>query len=108
MDPQPVSALPSVRARVAAFAAIILAGVCGALIGRSIVTVGCHGSCATPRAAGTLVGAIVAAGGVAIVVVLVLRALGEWRVISADPGPRMPGAEDFDPDDLEPENGDYI
>jgi hypothetical protein len=87
-----------VRARVAAFAAIIVAGVCGALIGRSIVAVGCHGKCASPRAVGTVVGALGAALGVAIVVVLVLRALGEWKVISADPGPPMPGGEDFVPD----------
>jgi hypothetical protein len=41
---------------------------------------------------------LLAAGGVAIVAVLVLRALGEWRVISADSGPPMPGGDDFVPD----------
>ena len=98
MESRPASALPSVKARVAAFAAIIVAGVCGALIGHSIVAVGCHGNCGGSRAAGTIIGALIAALGVAIVAVLVLRALGEWRVISADPGPPMPGGEDFTPD----------
>ena len=98
MDDRPASALPSVGARVAAFLAILVAGTCGGLIGHSIVSVGCHGACRNPAAFGAFVGAVVAAGGVAIVAVLVLRALGEWRVITADAGPPMPGAEDFLPD----------
>lgn len=98
VDPgRPTSALPSVGARIAAFVAIVLAGLCGGLIGHSIVTVGCHGDCGTPKAFGAIGGALVAAGGVAIVAVLVLRALGEWRVISADSGPPMPGGDDFVP-----------
>jgi len=98
MEREPASALPSVGARVAAFAAIVVAGVCGGLIGHSIVAVGCHNHCGTPRAVGAIVGAVLAATGVAIVSVLVLRALGEWRVISADPGPPMPGGQEFTPD----------
>ena len=94
----PESALPSVGARVAAFAAIVVAGACGGLIGHAIVSVQCHGSCRTPTAVGGIVGAVIAAVGVAVVSVLVLRALGEWRVIKAESGPPMPGGEEFTPE----------
>jgi hypothetical protein len=77
----PLSALPSPAARAAAFAAILLAGVAGALIGYSLVELQCTGDCAVPLGLGILIGAIVTAGGMSIVAVLVLRALGEWREI---------------------------
>jgi hypothetical protein len=90
-----LSALPSVQARVLAFGAIVIAGVCGGLIGFSAVKVGCQGSgpqvagvarssshsCSTPAGIGGLVGALIAAVGVAVISVLVLRAMGEWRSI---------------------------
>jgi hypothetical protein len=76
-----LSALPSVRARVLAFCAIVLAGICGALIGSSFVSLQCTGDCITPAGIGALVGAVVAAGGVAVVAVLTLRAMAEWRRI---------------------------
>jgi len=78
------SALPSRTARLLAFVAIIVAGVCGGLIGYSVVNVSCHGSCTTPEGGGALIGAVLAAGGVAVVAVLVLRAMGEWRRIQAE------------------------
>lgn len=78
------SALPSRTARLLAFVAILVAGVCGGLIGYAIVDVSCHGSCATPDGLGALTGAVLAAGGVAIVAVLVLRAMGEWRRIQEE------------------------
>ena len=78
------SALPSRTARVLAFIAIIVAGVCGGLIGYSIVNVSCHGPCTTPKGLGSLTGALIAAGGVAVVAVLVLRAMGEWRRIQEE------------------------
>jgi hypothetical protein len=74
-----LSALPSPAARVAAFAAICLAGLAGALIGYSLVELQCEGDCALPLGLGLFVGAVVAAGGMSVVAVLVLRALGEWR-----------------------------
>jgi len=77
----PLSALPSPAARAAAFAAILLAGVAGALIGYSLVELQCTGDCAVPLGLGILIGAVVTAGGMSIVAVLVLRALGEWREI---------------------------
>ena len=76
---RPLSALPSPAARAVAFVAICLAGVAGALIGYSLVELQCDGDCALPLGLGILGGAVVAAGGMAIVAVLVLRAVGEWR-----------------------------
>jgi hypothetical protein len=76
------SALPSVGARVVAFVAIVLAGLCGLLIGRALVEVQCTGSCGTASGIGAVVGAVLAAGGVAVIAVLVLRAMSEWRARS--------------------------
>ena len=81
---RPLSALPSVQARVLAFAAIIVAGVCGALIGWSFVDLQCHGNCTVSDGTGSVVGAIIAASGVAVVAVLVLRAMGEWKTIKEE------------------------
>jgi hypothetical protein len=75
------SALPSPQARLLAFLAIIVAGVAGAAIGYGVVDVSCTSNCTTPSGVGAVVGALVAAGGVAVVAVLVLRAMGEWRTI---------------------------
>ena len=81
---RPLSALPSVRARALAFLAIIVAGTAGALIGYSFVKLQCHGSCGTPNGIGAVVGGSVAAAGVAVVSVLTLRAMGEWRRIQEE------------------------
>jgi len=74
-----MSALPSPLARAAAFVAILVAGLAGGLIGYSLVKLQCDGDCALPLGIGLFAGAVVAAGGMSIVAVLVLRALGEWR-----------------------------
>ena len=79
----PVSALPSARARAVAFLAICVAGLCGGLIGYSFVDLSCDGNCGTARGLGAVVGAALAAGGVAVVAVLTLRAMGEWRTMAA-------------------------
>ncbi|MBA3286959.1 MAG: hypothetical protein H0U21_02890 [Acidimicrobiia bacterium] len=79
---RPLSALPSPASRLVAFAAICLAGLAGGLIGSSLVELQCDGDCGLPRGIGILGGAVVAAGGMSIVAVLVLRALGEWREIT--------------------------
>lgn len=76
---RPMSAIPPVGVRIGAFAAIILSGIAGGLIGYSLVDLQCEGACAVPEGIGLLVGAVMAAGGMAIVAVLVMRALGEWR-----------------------------
>lgn len=83
-DERSLSALPSPLARGVAFASILLAGLCGALIGWSFVDLQCTGDCATPGGIGAVVGAVFAAIGVAVVAVLTLRAMGEWRRIKED------------------------
>ena len=80
-DDRPLSALPSPLARAVAFAAIILGGIAGGLIGYSLVRVECTGTCALPRGIGVLSGAVIASVGMSVVAVLVLRALGEWHDI---------------------------
>ena len=64
-----------------AFLAILVAGVSGLLIGKALVDVQCEGDCGVAAGVGALAGAVFAAGGVAVVAVLVLRAMGEWRII---------------------------
>jgi len=68
-----------VKARVIAFVAIVVAGICGLLIGASLVRIQCSGNCGTPIGVGALGGGVLGAGGVAVVAVLVLRAMGEWQ-----------------------------
>lgn len=77
----PLSALPSGTARALAFVAILLTGLAGGLIGYALVDVQCAGTCGVPLGLGVLIGSVMFAGGSAIVAVLVLRALGEWREI---------------------------
>ncbi len=77
------TALPTVKARAVAFLTIVVGGLCGLLIGAALVRIQCSGSCSTPAGLGALAGAVLGAGGVAVVAVLVLRAMGEWR---AGPG----------------------
>jgi hypothetical protein len=89
--PYAPSALPSTTARLLAFLAIVVGGVCGAVIGWSVTDLQCgpeerpgveqeaDDDCATANGLGALAGAVVGAGGVAVVAVLVLRAMAEWR-----------------------------
>jgi hypothetical protein len=81
-DERPLSALPSTLARALAFAGILLGGLAGGLIGYALVDIQCEGSCAVPKGSGILVGAVACAIGMAVVGVLALRAMGEWREIS--------------------------
>ena len=83
-DDRPLSALPSARARALAFVAILFAGLAGGLIGSSFVHLTCDGDCGTAEGVGAVAGAVFAAGGVAIVSVLILRAMGEWRRLKDD------------------------
>ena len=83
-DPTAANALPSTLARVLAFGAIIVAGVCGGLIGYGVADLQCDDCGAVPALSGVL-GAALAAGGVAIVAVLTLRAMGEWRARDSSP-----------------------
>ena len=78
---RPLSALPSPLARIIAFISILIGGLGGALIGYMLVDIQYDGSSTTPLGLGLVIGAIVAAGGTAVIAVLVLRATGEWRDI---------------------------
>ncbi len=78
---RPLSALPSPLARIIAFISILIGGLGGALIGYMLVDIQYDGLSTTPLGLGLVIGAIVAAGGTAVIAVLVLRATGEWRDI---------------------------
>lgn len=93
------TALPSTTARLLAFVAILLGGLCGALIGYSVADLQCgtetrpaarsaqeddpddadDGGCGAVLGIGAFGGAVAGAGGVAVISVLVLRAMAEWR-----------------------------
>jgi len=77
--PGPQTALPSVPARVLAFASVLLGGALGGFIGHAFGELGGFGSTATGVL--TLLVGLGSAGGVAVIAVLTLRALGEWRTI---------------------------
>lgn len=78
-QPEALSALPSRTARAVAFTSVLVGGVAGGLIGYGLVDVQCDGDCGTPLGIGILAGSTLAAGGTAVVAVLALRAIGEWR-----------------------------
>jgi len=69
--------LPSRNAFLLAFAGVVVAGIFGGVIGFGIADLGSHSD--TSRLVGTFIGSIAGAGGVAIVAVLVLRAMSEWK-----------------------------
>jgi hypothetical protein len=93
---------------IAAFFAVVVCGGLGALIGYGLVNTTCqeepsllerllesvrgyHAStrhCATARAGGSVVGAVLAALGASVVAVLMLRAMAEWRVTRPGNPPR--------------------
>jgi hypothetical protein len=81
-DQRPLSAIPPVAARAVAFAAILLGGLAGGLIGFALVDIQCDGDCSLAKGLGLLIGALVCATGMAVVSVLALRAMGEWREIA--------------------------
>jgi hypothetical protein len=81
-ESRPLSAIPPVAARVIAFVVILLGGLAGALIGYALVDLQCDGDCALATGIGLLTGAVVCAAGMAIVAVLALRAMGEWREVT--------------------------
>lgn len=78
-DAAPPSALPPLYARVLAFVSVIAAGLFGGLIGFGVVDLSCDGDCTLAASGVGVAGALLCAGGVAIVAVLTLRAMGEWR-----------------------------
>jgi hypothetical protein len=71
--------MPSRTAFLLSFVSVIVAGVFGGIIGYGLVDISSVTSTSSERLLGALVGAVVAAGGIGIVAVLVLRAMAEWR-----------------------------
>jgi hypothetical protein len=69
----------SFAALVAAFLAVVVGGLSGALIGFGLVNIDCTGDCSTAKGIGAVIGGLFGAVGVAVVAVLVLRAFAEWR-----------------------------
>lgn len=77
--PRPDSALPPLWARIVAFTSVLVGGVAGGFIGAAFGRLANFGSIAT--GALLLLCGLGFAGGVAVVAVLTLRALGEWNTI---------------------------
>ncbi|CAN5129097.1 hypothetical protein BH24ACT1_BH24ACT1_04430 [soil metagenome] len=90
--PRPVAraytptALPSVTARILAFLAIVVGGACGGLIAYAITDLQCgpaeeagDDGCTLIAGGAGVLGAAACALGVAVVAVLALRAMAEWR-----------------------------
>ena len=69
-------------ARALAFISILIGGLAGALIGYALVDVQTDNASGLLFGIGILLGAVLSAAGTAVVAVLVLRALGEWREIA--------------------------
>ena len=80
--PRQLSALPSVAARVLAFAAILLGGLMGGLLTYGVRKVMTGKSVGTSLGLWTVAGAVGTAFGVGILATLVLRAMGEWRALN--------------------------
>jgi hypothetical protein len=71
--------LPSRGAYVLAFLSVVLAGVLGAVIGYGLGDLSVDGGSTAAGLAGMVIGGAVAAVGVGVVAVLVLRAMAEWQ-----------------------------
>ncbi len=77
--PLPPPTMPSTAAMIGAFIAVMLAGAFGATIGYGLVDISAHGKDPGFSAViGMVIGAVIGAGGVAVVAVLVLRTMGDW------------------------------
>ena len=77
------SALPSVLARVLAFSAVIVASICGGLMGLALARLQWGETEKTWVIIVSIVGSISASVGVVIVAVLVLRAMAEWSEVAS-------------------------
>jgi len=73
------TSLPPTGARVLAFVAILVGGLCGGLIGYGFADLQCVDSCTTLAGGAGLLGAVIGAVGVGVVAILALRAMGEWK-----------------------------
>ena len=84
--------LPSRSAYVLAFLSVVLAGAFGGIIGYGLADISAEGGGSAGPVLGALVGAVVAAGGVGIVAVLVLRAQAEWHTTAPGDEREPPGS----------------
>lgn len=73
------TALPPLGARILAFVAILVGGICGGLIGYGFADLSCADDCSAIAGGSGLLGAVIGAAGVGVVAVLALRAMGEWK-----------------------------
>jgi len=73
------TANPSTLARVLTVASVLVAGACGGLIGWAVADLQCSGDCAVQTGLGGLIGAGLAAAGTALICVLAVQAMAEWR-----------------------------
>lgn len=73
------NARPSSLARFLTVASVLVAGACGGLIGWAVVDLQCSGDCAVPTGLGGMIGAVLAAAGTALICVLAIQAMAEWR-----------------------------
>jgi hypothetical protein len=71
--------LPSRGAYVLAFLSVVFAGAFGGIIGYGLTDLGCEGDCGVAVIGGLVVGGLIAAIGVGVVAILVLRAMAEWQ-----------------------------
>lgn len=78
--PGATAPLPSPAARAFAVFLIVVAGLCGGLIGYAVADLQTTDA-PVVVGLGALLGAVVAAGGVAVVAVLALRAMAEWDTV---------------------------
>lgn len=77
--PLPPPTMPSTPAMIGAFIAVMLAGAFGATIGYGLVDISARGKDPGFSAViGMVIGAVIGAGGVAVVAALVLRTMGDW------------------------------
>ena len=83
------NAAPPLVARLLAVVAIVVAGLCGGLIGYAFMDLQCDDGCATYAGLVGLASAIGAAAGVAVVAVLTIRAMSEWKATETA---RRPGS----------------
>lgn len=79
VDTRPQSAIPSVGARIGAVLVIVTAGGLGGLLGYLLIDVQCRGECGAQLGVGVLIGSVLTALGTAVVTILALRAMGDWR-----------------------------
>jgi ABC-type Co2+ transport system permease subunit len=73
------TAHPSSSARFLTVVSVLVAGVCGGLIGWAVADLQCSGDCTVQTGIGGLIGAVLAAMGTSLICVLAIQAMAEWR-----------------------------